>query len=421
MTRVAGPRPLALPPAAAIGEPRLLRGLETGLRVPLDLHRRLHGELPDITLADLIELCRRVSLTGRGGAAFPVATKLAALGRGRPVVVVNATESEPASLKDRLLIHRFPHLVLDGAVIVARAIGAREIRIAVHDGLQAADLQHSRDERPGIRRLTITTDVIGGGFVAGEARSVIRALNGGPAIPPGRRTLPTEHGVGGAPTFLSNVETFAQLALLVNAGPAAYTAVGTREEPGSTLITVGGAVLRPQVLELPLGTPLDAVLLAAGARPAAGVIVGGYHGGWIQPHADLRLSRKAISAAGASLGAGVVLVLDDTTCALGELTRVASWLAHESVGQCGPCTFGLPALVADLVSLTRGGAQSEYAAQRHAAQVTGRGACAHPDGAVRFITSGLKQLSHEVATHRRRSGCGRPIVGQLPLSVARPM
>lgn len=112
---------------------------------------------------------------------------------------------------------------------------------------------------------------------------------------------------------------------------------------------------------------------------------------------------------GGGFGAGVLIFLGQQTCALAELTRVAGWLADESAKQCGPCRFGLPALVADLAGLLRG---IPGAADRHLAQVDHRGACAHPDGAVRFIRSGLAVLQPELVAHRH-GGCGRPDLGQL--------
>ncbi len=407
-------------PLQSLGEPRLLRGLTTERGVGLDLHRSLHGPVPDLSEADLIAACSTVGLNGRGGAGFPFARKLSSLGSGRRVVVVNATESEPASLKDRVLLERFPHLVLDGAEVVARAVGARDLWIAVHSDVQSAHLARVLAERDQPRRIRVRVQVVEGGFVSGEARAVIRALDGGPVLPPGRRELPTERGVGGRPTLLSNVETFAQVAVLASRGPAEFARVGTRHEPGTTLLTVAGAVSRPGVFEVPIGTSVDAVLSAAGAGHVAALAIGGYHGAWLPPRPDLALSHRSLTGAGGTLGAGVVLVLDERTCALGELTRVAAWLAAESAGQCGPCRFGLPALVRDLTGIARGQVQSTHDARRHAGLVLRRGACAHPDGASRFVTTGLTCLQDEVQRHRHHGGCGRAILGQLPLPAGVP-
>jgi NADH:ubiquinone oxidoreductase subunit F (NADH-binding) len=406
--------PAAEAETASIGGARLLRGLAAGGVVDLGRHRQLHGDPKPLAPTQLIQACTAVNLAGRGGAGFPVARKLASLGPGRREVLVNAAESEPASGKDRLLVTRVPHLVLDGALLVAGAIGARTIQIAVHDARARHTLTTAIAERPDRRRFTVHH--ITGGFVSGEAGAVLSAVNGAAPIPPGRKVLPSERGVGGHPTFLSNAETFAHLAVLSQLGPDAYRAVGTNREPGTTLITVAGAVARTGVLEVALGTPLDAVLSWAGAPRPTALIIGGYHGAWVNPRPGLTLSRGALAGIDATLGAGIVLVLDDATCALGELSRVTSWLAQQSTRQCGPCTFGLPALFADLQALLHGTAQAGHLVARHAAMITGRGACNHPDGAVRFVTTGLAALSREVELHRRGRGCGRPILGQLPLT-----
>lgn len=395
-------------PVGGIGKLRLLRGFDLADVVRLDLHRQLHGPAPLTPLPALVEACEAVRLRGRGGAGFPVARKLRSLRGGRRVVV-NATESEPASHKDRVLLERFPHLILDGAALVAAAIGAGEVYVAVHqDPDVMAALGNAVRERPDGRRFRM--HAVSGGFVAGEARAVLGSINGHPAVPPGRRSLPTDDGV-----FLSNAETFAQLTVLAGMGRAAYADVGSLEEPGTTLLTVGGAADRPGVLEVPLGTPLGAVLSVTDSQATAAVVVGGYHGAWLSPRPDLPLSRAGLAAVGGTLGAGVVLALDGATCALGELSRVAWWLAGQSTRRCGPCRFGLDALARDVADLAKGGMSAEPALRRHAASVTGRGACAHPDGAARFLTSALVAMEREIELHRRYGGCGRPILGQLPL------
>ncbi len=400
------------PPAVdvwAIGAPRLLAGLTGGAALDLRHHLAVHGPMPGIDLDRLLAQLDGVgSLAGRGGAGFPFATKLRALAAGPRRVVVNGTESEPASGKDRALLLRAPHLVLDGALATAAAIGARETVVAVHDAATAVSVRAAVAERPDARGMSVR--LVPGGFVAGEARAVVRALDGGPALPPGRRTPPAAAG-----TLISNVETLAQLAILLRVGPHRFADTGTSGEPGTTLLTVGGAVARPGVVEVPLGTPLGIVLAAAGApeHPQA-VLTGGYHGSWLAPIADIRLSRAGLAAAGGTLGAGVLLVLDDATCALGELARVTGWLAAQSTRQCGPCHFGLPALARDVAALAAG-APAVGATLGHAQVVTGRGACAHPDGAARFVTTAVHLLRDETDSHRAHGTCGRPTLGRLPI------
>ena len=391
----------------SIGTPRLLAGLDVRQRLDLAAHSATHGPRPGTDLAKLLALLDASGLAGRGGAGFPLATKLRALpDRGREVVV-NGSESEPASWKDRTLMRRTPHLVLDGALAVAQAVGTQRVTVAVHDAASVASLQRAVAERADATGVRVErTD---GQFVSGEARTLLRGLRGGPALPPGRRQHATEHGV-----VLANVETFAQVAVLLRLGAHRYAETGTRREPGTTLLTVGGAVARPGVVEIPLGTPLGIVLDAVGASRPVAVVTGGYHGSWIAPLGDIRLCRDGLASAGATLGAGVVVVLDADTCALGELSRVATWLAGQSARQCGPCRFGLPALAQDLRALVAGSSAAVGDAFAHLRAVDGRGACSHPDGTVRFVSSGLHVLRGEVERHLSGQ-CGRPVMGRLPI------
>jgi NADH:ubiquinone oxidoreductase subunit F (NADH-binding) len=336
-----------------------------------------------------------------------LAAKLRSLRGMRPTVVVNGSESEPASHKDRTLLSRTPHLVIDGALAVAHAVGARRVTIAVHDPAAAAAVTTALRQREDARLVHV--ELVAGGFVAGEARALVRALAGGPPLPPGRHQHLTERGV-----LVSNVETFAQTAVLLRLGSRRFAETGTAQEPGTTLLTIGGAVDRPGVVEVPLGTPLGIVLTAAQAVSPQAIVVGGYHGSWIAPIPDIRLSREGLAAAGATLGAGVLYVIDEYTCALGELARVAGWLADQSAQQCGPCRFGLPALAADVAALYHGDGSGVGRAFGHAHAVDGRGACKHPDGAARFVTSGLHLLRDEAEAHVR-GGCGRPVMGRLPI------
>jgi NADH:ubiquinone oxidoreductase subunit F (NADH-binding) len=396
-----------------VGEPRLFAGLCEHDRVDFTTHRRLHGDVSRLDRHEYERRCEAVDLRGRGGAAFPVAAKLRSLPRrGAPVVVVNGSESEPASFKDRTLMRRAPHIVLDGALGIGDAVRARHVVVAVHDRAAADSLRRAVAERPDSERVEIRETV--GSFVAGEARAVVRSLEGGPAAPHGRRTPPTIRGINGHPTLVSNAETYAQLAVLAHRGSHAYAATGLAQEPGTLLVTLGGAVSTPGVAEIPQGTPLSVLLRLAGAESRAGLLLGGYHGTW-WGGGDVAVAPGALTAHGATLGAGVVLVLDGRTCPLGELCRVASWLAAQSMRQCGPCMFGLPALADDVRRLAVGDVSGWAALERHLAVVPGRGACAHPDGTVRFLASGLRAFWSDVVTHRDHGHCGRPVLGQLPL------
>jgi NADH:ubiquinone oxidoreductase subunit F (NADH-binding)/ferredoxin len=414
-----------LPPVIRIGQARMTSGLDRHSRLDLAAHRAEFGDLPALTAADLIRFAAEVDLRGRGGAAFPVTQKLAAVlaatrqGKRPPVVVVNAAEGEPGSAKDAMLLCRSPHLVLDGALVAARALNAREIIVAVAgDGPRLQSVRDALAAEPAARRLARAVSVPDR-FVSGESGALISALNGKQALPPGAAARTSEAGVRGQPTLLSNAETFAQLAILAMLGPAGYSSAGLDTEPGTILLTIGGSVARPAVAEVPTGVPLGHILDICGASQPRGVLVGGYHGLWLTPAAadQVPVSRAGLAAAGGTLGAGVVLVLGQDSCPLGEVARVTGYLAMQSSGQCGPCALGLPSLARSLAAITAGagGIEELEAVRRSAAGVRGRGACGHPDGTAGFVVSALDVFSADVAEHMFRGRCGRPAAGVLPL------
>jgi NADH:ubiquinone oxidoreductase subunit F (NADH-binding) len=408
-------------PVGWLGQPRLFAGADRRDLTSYPNHLAEHGPLTTPTSAVLLALLDAARLTGRGGAAFPLAAKIRALRpRARPVVVVNGCEGEPSSAKDAALLSRVPHQVLDGAAVLAAAVDARRVFVAVTDpGVEVA-VRRALPGRPDRDRFEVHR--LPDRFVSGEARALIAGLNGDVAVPPGRRTLPTDHGVGGAPTVLSNAETFAQLAALVRLGPDQFarhgaTPRGGFAEPGTVLLTVTGAVLRPGVVEVPYGVELSALAEVVGAQPSQALVIGGYHGGWLRPDPHLVLSKAGVAAAGGTLGAGAVMFVGDQTCGLSELARVAGWLADQSARSCGPCAFGLPALAEDVRALAAGRAGAAVA-ERHARMVTGRGACGHPDGAARFVLTGLATLADEVRTHQSYGSCGRIDQAHLPITRA---
>jgi NADH:ubiquinone oxidoreductase subunit F (NADH-binding) len=402
---------------AAYGSARLLAGVTHGGRADLATHRALHGAQRHRSHEALVAETRTVRLLGRGGAAFPVSTKLAAVpSRSTVEVVVNGSESEPASRKDRTLMTLVPHLVLDGALVVARALRTRRVTIAVHDSAARASLVQALEERrqaePHPERVAVHLQPAR--FVAGEVRAMLNGLEGGAAVPPGRRTLPTHRGLNGSPTFASNVETFAQVALLVSLGARRYAEVGDPQEPGTTLLTLLGDVPAPGVVEVPTGLPLDALLPGDGAGP---VLVGGYHGHWVPGARGLRVTRPSLREAGTPLNAGVIARLPASGCALAEVAAVSSWLAAQSAGQCGPCLFGTAAVARDVVRLMRGDPAPDVSTRLRG--LVQRGACAHPDGTSAFLASALAVMAAEVTAHAERRRCDRPYLGVLPLEAVR--
>jgi NADH:ubiquinone oxidoreductase subunit F (NADH-binding) len=382
--------------------PRLLVG---GASTTLAEHVARHGPLPRIAgrAHDAIDLIEASGLTGRGGAGFPSATKLRGIARGkRTVVVGNGTEGEPASAKDVMLMTRNPHLVLDGLQAAAEIVGADESYIAVASRAAAAALERATAERAD--RVPPAIVQVPHRFVAGEESAVVHWLNGGDATPTGRR--PFERGVRGRPTLVQNVETLAHLALIVRHGAEWFRSAGLVDEPGTVLATVSGAVHRPGVIEIEVGTTFRAAFERCGglSAPIQAVLVGGYFGSWLPPDLDIPLSDGALRPLGASLGARTIVALPDSVCGLVESSRAARYMAEESAGQCGPCVFGLAALADAFHAVAACEAMSGDALDRiprlHA-QIARRGACAHPDGTLRFVASALDVFAAEVDAHRR--------------------
>jgi NADH:ubiquinone oxidoreductase subunit F (NADH-binding) len=422
-------------PAATL--PRLLAGMRTNGAMTLEHHLQIHGPLPprarsrrDAALALVNEL-QRSGLRGRGGAAFPTATKVTAVAaaRGRAIVVANGCEGEPSSVKDRLLLERLPHLVIDGALLAAHAVDANEIVIAVDEyrtgAVRATDkaLRERTDLHRGAPLVRVVT--VPSGYVSGQETAVLSFLNRGVAKPTAPPARIFERGVKGRPTLVNNVETLAHIALIARHGAQWFRALGTDTDPGSTLVTLGGAVMYPGVFEIGIGTSIASLVEAAGGASGElrAFLLGGYAGTWVRADFgyQLPLTPEGFDEVGAALGAGVVFALPSSACPVAEIARVARWLSAESAGQCGPCLFGLDSIATALeqVRVGAGGDGALQRIRRWACLATGRGACAHPDGAARFVTSAIDVFGAELADHGRRGPCAgcarRPL---LPTPVA---
>jgi NADH:ubiquinone oxidoreductase subunit F (NADH-binding) len=410
-----------------VSEPRLLKEVSAA-PMSYERHLRVHGERA-LGAPELLAELKRSGLRGRGGGAFPLATKLDAVrrARGAPILVVNGCEGEPMSAKDRLLLSCAPHLVLDGALWLAAAIAATEVIVAVDrvNVLAGETVEWALAQRPEAGRARKRTHLlwIPSGYVSGHESALVRWCNDGVAKPASAPPRVSERGVARRPTLVVNVETLAHVALIARHGGAWFAARGTDADPGSLLVTVGGAVRHPGVYETDHGASLRSLMAAAGGvaqRPRA-FLVGGFAGGWIGggDARSARLSRRDLRPFGARPGPGVVVALPDSACAVTETARVAGWLAQQSSGQCGPCVNGLGAIAGGLAAVRGGGAGLENIA-RWCGLAAGRGACAHPDGAAAFVTSALRVFADELLDHARHGpceACDRPPVLEVPGAV----
>ena len=388
--------------------PRLLAGVRPRRAVTLAEHLELHGPGP-AGGPRLIEHVEAAGLRGRGGASFPAAVKLRSVAgrRGPRALLVNAAEGDPMSAKDRVLLASAPHLVLDGALAAASAVGAGSIVVALPEDAAGARtaLDRALQERGAQRKIRVAAVPVA--YLAGEESALIAHLDGRPLKPAAVPPRPFERGLRRRPTLVQNPETLAHVALIARHGPAWFRQAGTHDHPGSALVTVSGAVRLPGVQEIACGAPLGSVLGAAGheLEPLRAVLVGGCHGVWIAGDEIERvtLDDVGLAAHGGSLGAGVIVALGRSACPARELARAVGYLAAQSAGQCGPCSNGLPALAELLTAMVGGRALPGTLRQldRWSRDLPGRGACHLPDGAVRLLRSGMRVFAGELAAHQR--------------------
>ncbi len=372
--------------------PRLLDGAVAAPLPPLGRHD-----------ADaLIASVRAAGLTGRGGAGFPTADKLAAIaGRRRPVVIANGSESEPMSAKDRVLLAHAPQLVFDGATIVAQILGAREALIAV-PAQTLPDVRRAIADRgaSGMRLRAVATAP---GYVSGEETALISHLQGGKPRPRVKPPMALESGLNRRPTIVQNVETLAHIAVIARHG----------HDTGTRLVTVSGAVRAPGVYEVATWTPLQSIVAMAGGEDVRATLVGGYFGSW----------HDGDGADATVTGAGVLAVLGCSSCGVAEVARVARWMAAQGAGQCGPCINGLDGLAAILERLAARRFEHGDGERltRWLEVVRGRGACKHPDGVAAMIASATRVLHAEFNAHARGEACAHcaaPAILATPTGIA---
>jgi len=356
--------------------------------------------LPNVG-SGFIDALERAGLAGRGGAGFPTAVKWRAVAqrsRGDAVIVVNGAEGEPQSKKDRVLMSARPHLILDGAFIAARVLRARRIVLYIGERHEAAlaSMLRALSQRSEPEPALVTVAATPARYVAGAEAAAVHFINEGLATPTNLPPYPFERGVDGAPTLVQNVETLAHAALLARHGQA----------PGTVLVTLAGGVVRPGVIEVDSETTIGEALSRAGgmAESPKAVLLGGYFGSWVEPERALQLAidHESMRRHGLGLGCGVIGVLPASRCPVCETAGIMRYLAGESSAQCGPCFFGLRALADACTRIADGRANPDDLTrlQRWTADVRGRGACRHPDGAVIFLSSALNLFASEFAQHQ---------------------
>jgi NADH-quinone oxidoreductase subunit F len=338
------------------------------------LRKALHEHTPD----ELIEMLKASKLRGRGGAGFPAGLKWGFMPKGdvTKYVCVNTDEGEPGTFKDRLLVERDPHQVIEGTIIASYAVGANrafvyirgEFFLGVKRWIKAIDDAHARG--------FLGKDILGSGFdlnlsvhrgagayICGEETAMINSLEGKRGEPRLKPPYPAQVGLYGQPTLVHNVETLANVPHIVLNGPEWYASIGTEQSTGPKLFCVSGHVKRRGNFELPLGTPLREIIFehAGGMRNGKqlkAVIPGGASTPVLtSEHLDVTMDFESLAKVGSMLGTGAIIVLDEGTCMVDVARRLTKFFAHESCGRCTPCRVGTQQMLGILERIEGGQGQ----------------------------------------------------------------
>lgn len=365
------------------------------------LAKKTNEQPRNINLDLLLKNIEQQQLDGRGGAHFPTITKLRAAIKAGPggIAVANAAEGEPASIKDAALWFTHPHLVLDGLQIIARLINAKEAIVWIHSTAteQIHTIQHAINERNTARRDTIPTRIVQAPdrYVSGQSHAIVNALQSGPAVPHFRKPGERAWGDNNPPILVHNTETLARIAHLAAGHHPDHTLVTLVENHHRIAIDVAN-------------TTTFADLYNTGRTPQA-VLLGGYAGTWVtwDTIAHLPVHEPTLKQHGISLGAGTIIPIYPDTCPIRITADLATWLAHESARQCGPCLYGTADLASDMTALSHG--QLKKSGYKRLLEtlnlLPGRGGCSLPDGTAAMITSAITTFPQEVEAHMRRK-CG---------------
>ena len=363
-------------------------------------------------LPELISRLAQAGLTGRGGAHFPAAEKWRTVSSSgqRPILVANGAEGEPWSAKDVTLLLNRPHLILDGLAAASQAFGTDEVIIWCKQGSPAiSSIQKSCAERAAagyadpVFRIFECQDH----YLSGESSALINALTNGTALPSFQQSPAALAGINGRPTLVHNVESWANVGILTRSAFAP-----TRSQL-ITLVTPAGRFVFESTPDQTLGDLAEQVRQIPGSQlrdqDCEAVLIGGFGGSWVPwlEARDLVIDESSLKARNLSVGAGVVALLPNSGCGLRQTSPILSYLAASSARQCGPCMFGLDEVASTFASLASGrvSRRSLNRLYETLGLVEGRGACHHPDGAVRLARSALFTFSADVERHARRGRC----------------
>jgi NADH-quinone oxidoreductase subunit F len=372
---------------------------------------------PDELIAELQE----ANLRGRGGAGFPMGRKASLIDRksGKPAyLVVNADESEPGAFKDREVMTRVPHRLIEGCLIAAHAIESTHVFIYVRgEYLTEYEILQAAVDEARAAGIFGSCDIIvhrgAGAYICGEETALLDSLEGRRGQPRPRPPFPPVQGLYDSPTQINNVCTIATVPIILELGAAEFAKIGSESSPGTAIFSISGNIERPGNYELVLGTPMrELVYDVAGGVPDGRqlkcIIPGGGSVPALTPdQLDTPLDYDSIQAAGSFFGAASLIVIDDRCCMVQLALRSSKFYMHESCGKCTPCREGTRWMVQLLEKIEAGdGTLADIELLESVGTgILGRSLCALGDFAVYPVASFLKKFPDEFRAHVERGGC----------------
>jgi NADH-quinone oxidoreductase subunit F len=378
---------------------------------------------------DLIAELQAANLRGRGGAGFPMGRKASLIDRASPkpkYLVVNADESEPGAFKDREVMAKEPHRLIEGCLIAAHAIEAKDVFIYIRGEYLAEYeiLQAAVDEARAaglFDDVSLTVYRGAGAYICGEETALLDSLEGRRGQPRPRPPFPPVQGLYGAPTQINNVCTIATVPSILELGAAEFAKIGAESSPGTAIFSISGNVARPGNYELELGTPMRELIYdwaggIADGRELKAVIPGGSSVPALSPdQIDVPLDYDSLGALGTFFGAASLIVIDDRCCMVQFALRSTKFYMHESCGKCTPCREGTRWMVQLLERIEAGTAElSDVDLLRSVGSgILGKSLCALGDFAVYPVASFLAKWGDEFVAHVEQGGC--PFGGESSL------
>ena len=382
-----------------------------------------------MTAQEIIDQVKRSGLRGRGGAGFPTGIKWGFMPQGDEtpkIVAVNTDEGEPGTFKDREIVERDPHQVIEGVMIAAYAVGANRAYVYIRGEFFLGVKRWIKAIAEAYEHGFLGKNILGSGFhldmsvhrgagayICGEETAMLESLEGKRGEPRHKPPYPTNVGLFGLPTLVQNIETLACIPHIIDRGPEWFAGIGTAESKGPKIFSVSGHVNRPGNYELPLGISLkDIIFKFAGGIPHGRSLKAVIPGGASTPilpreRVDVPMAFESLEKAGSALGTGAVIVMDETTCMVEAVRRLSKFFAHESCGHCPPCRIGSQRIFDTLNRIKNGeGIEGDIELLMNLVEgIDGNTFCPMGSGLVNPVRSAIQYFRPEFENYIVHKGC----------------